>query len=152
MIKFYGQTTLRESFNFWGVHYLDLSRESTHSSAERTFKMRYLSATVLTTPNENFLYKFLQKSIFLKIHRALFELWRFVTIVYKRQFRGFSTLQLLTFGPQKNFFTKNYWKFEQFLFWNIVCKPPRKICYISKSCHFTNITCFSWTFTKNFTK
>ena len=123
-----------------------------HSSAEGTFKSAYLSATVLTTPNENFLYKFSQKSIFLKIHRALLELWRFVTIVYKRQFRGFSTLQLLTFGPQKNFFTKNYWKFEQFLFWNIVCKPHRKICYISKSCHFTNITCFSLTFTKNFTK
>ena len=123
-----------------------------HSSAERTFKMRYLSATVLTTPNENFLYKFSQKSIFLKIHRALFELWRFVTIVYKRQFRGFSTLQLLTFGPQKIFFTKNYWKFEQFLFWNIFCKPPRKICYISKMTRFTNITYFSRRFTNNIPK
>ena len=123
-----------------------------HCSAEGASKMRYLSETVLTTPNESFLYIFSQKIIFLKIYRALLELWRFVTIVYKRQFRGFSTFQLLTFWPQKNFFTKNYWKFEQFLFWNIFCNPPRKICYISKMTRFTNITCFSRRFTKNIPK
>ena len=113
-----------------------------HSSAEGASKMRYLSETVLTSPNESFLYIFSQKIIFLKIRRALCELCRFVTIVYKRQFRGFPTLQILTFWLQKKNFTKNYWKFEQFLSWNIFCKPARKACYISKSRHFSNITCF----------
>ena len=65
--------------------------------------MRHLSETVLTSPNESFLYIFSQKIIFLKIRRALFELCRFVTIVYKRQFRGFPTLQLWTFWLQKKF-------------------------------------------------
>ena len=63
--------------------------------------MRHLSATVLTSQNERFLYIFSQKIIFLKIRRALCELCRFVTIVYKRQFRGFPTLQILTFWLQK---------------------------------------------------
>ena len=72
-----------------------------HCSAEGASKMRHLSATVLTSQNERFLYIFSQKIIFLKIRRALFELCRFVTIVYKRQFRGFPTLQLWTFWLQK---------------------------------------------------
>ena len=113
-----------------------------HCSAEGASKMRHLSATVLASQNERFLYIFSQKIIFLKIYRALLELWRFVTIVYKRQFRGFPTLQLWTFWLQKKNFTKNYWKFEQFLSWNIFCKPARKVCYKSKSRHFSNITCF----------
>ena len=79
-----------------------------HCSAEGASKMRHLSATVLTSQNERFLYIFSQKIIFLKIRRALCELCRFVTIVYKRQFRGFPTLQLWTFWLQKKNFTKNY--------------------------------------------
>ena len=79
-----------------------------HCSAEGASKMRHLSATVLTSQNERFLYIFSQKIIFLKIRRALCELCRFVTIVYKRQFRGFPTLQILTFWLQKKNFTKNY--------------------------------------------
>ena len=106
---------MKQNMNFLLEQILDrlfgmpfFPKNTRHCSAEGASKMRHLSATVLTSQNERFLYIFSQKIIFLKIRRALCELCRFVTIVYKRQFRGFPTLQILTFWLQKKNFTKNY--------------------------------------------